>query len=87
MQVTTLCYLAVKMRAAGDRSFNTQVAVMLAAAQEDELKNHGTVLNLGSSSSWIKLKGKREKHNKRTGMKMAFCHFLGTNSHCIITIS
>lgn len=51
MQVTALCYLAVKVRVAGDRSLHVQVAVVPAAAQEDELKNHGPVLNLGGGSS------------------------------------
>lgn len=56
-----LCFLAFKVRVAGDRSLHVQVAVVPAATQDDELKIHGTVLNLGSDSSWIKLKGKKKK--------------------------
>lgn len=49
-----------------------------AATQEDELKNQGTVLNLGGDSSWIKLKGKKEKCKKGIGMKLALFHFTTT---------
>lgn len=61
-----------EVQVAGHRSLHAQVltslSVVPADTQENQLKNHGTVLNMGGVSSWIKPKGKREKCKKATSL-------------------
>lgn len=87
VQVTTVCCLAVNVRAAEDRSFHVQVAVVPAAALEDDLKKDGSALNFGGGSNWIKRKGKMEKCKEENGMEMAFSHFLDIKPQYIMAIS
>lgn len=51
------------------------ISLVPAGAQDNELKNHASVLNLDGGSSWNKLSGKREKFQRGTGMKMGLSHF------------
>lgn len=64
--------LTAEVQAAGLRSLHAQVltslSVVPADTQENQLKNHDTVLNIGGVSSWIKLKGKREKCKKTASL-------------------